>query len=163
MRLLFLDIDGVLTTTVSPLELVPSCVQRLQNVLTVSGARLVLSSSWRIEGIGADSEFQIRLKRVCREMDGHSGRFEDIVRRLHGATSSLPDQRRQDEIEEYVGRHEPDRFAAVDDWVHDFTVPPPPWLVLTDPDSGLDEAAEKSLLEILADGALSSARGTARR
>ncbi len=151
MRFLFLDIDGVLTTTLSPYEMVPACVQRLDNVLAHTGARLVISSTWRIEGIGVASEFQIQLKRICREMDGHVRRFERFVEHLHGATESLPERLRQDEIEEYVARFSPRRFAAVDDWIADFTVPPPPWLVLTDPVRGLDEEAEQELCRLLVD------------
>lgn len=64
MKVLFLDIDGVLNSDhfyvnrpkeikhlPYPLsEFDPECVKRLNKILDVTGARLVLSSSWRHDG-----------------------------------------------------------------------------------------------------------------
>lgn len=148
-RLLFLDVDGVLTTTLCPNEMVPSCVERLDRILAATGAALVISSSWRATGIGPDSELQTGLRRICREMDGHLERFERIASRLHGATARMPSGTRQDEIEQYVRVHRPQRYAAVDDWPREFASPAPGWLVLTDAAQGLDPEAEARLIELL--------------
>jgi hypothetical protein len=118
-------------------------------VLVVTGAAIVVSSSWRLDGIGPGSEIQVRLRRICREMDGHTQRFDRIAARIVGATERLRGGYRQREVESYVARHCPDRFAAVDDWLLDFSSPPPDWLVVTDPDRGLDERAVAHLIALL--------------
>ena len=48
MKICFLDLDGVLCLRSSRfLYFDPECVKRLQNVLEITGARIVISSAWR--------------------------------------------------------------------------------------------------------------------
>jgi hypothetical protein len=60
MNIIFLDIDGVLVTNQSPnmRSPTPRCVKRLNELCSITGARLVVSSVWRMKG---DLEYLNRL------------------------------------------------------------------------------------------------------
>jgi len=49
MKVLFLDVDGVLNTTKarSPMSLSKGCLSRLERIVKETGCYIVLSSSWR--------------------------------------------------------------------------------------------------------------------
>lgn len=58
LKVIFLDIDGVLCPPKSYANCVgshaapqPECIEALNAILEATGARLVISSSWRLEGI----------------------------------------------------------------------------------------------------------------
>lgn len=57
MKLLFLDVDGVLNHdkldwTNAPFVLDPACVERLKRIVTVTRTAVVLSSTWRLSDGG---------------------------------------------------------------------------------------------------------------
>jgi len=54
MKIVFLDFDGVLTTPATRFRFGdPSCVMALNRITTITDAKIVVSSTWRIEGLKA--------------------------------------------------------------------------------------------------------------
>lgn len=127
MKLLFLDIDGVLNdhsrfpNRYSGIH--ADKVQRLNRILAeLPDLQIVLSSAWRYS---FDNQF-LAQQILC--VHG-----VDCFERVHGVTALDPvpedhpsyDDRewwdsmglrwRKEQIEEYVAAHQPDRFAVVDD------------------------------------------------
>lgn len=111
MKILFLDIDGVLNCKLSD-RIDPVMVMRLNEILKLTGAKVVISSSWRM--VHTVAEIQKLL-----EAQGFVG---DII----GMTPTPPDdgrlilfsQTRGHEIESWLdlNRHlEVQRFIALDD------------------------------------------------
>lgn len=119
MKLIFLDIDGVLVNRAStrlprtPLEgrtvtastAHPSCVEQLNRVTDATGAQFVISSVWR--GLG------VKTLRGLFKKWGVKGK-------IVGRTPELRNQQRGDEIKAWLalhsgtrGRHEP--FVIIDD------------------------------------------------
>lgn len=152
MKLLFLDIDGVIAdyesngfTTNSgiivPYGFYPEYVQRLNNVITQTGCKIVVSSDWRNHFGWND----------MKEVFEHYGILSDV---LFGYTANLPSYNamtlskgRADEILNFVNLYRPDKFCAVDDL--DLS----PWI---DPESkfvktvdGIYEKHENKLIEFL--------------
>ena len=56
-KLIFLDIDGVLDTYKSRYQLDPELMERLGTLLERTGARIVVSSSWRATDVAGTVEF----------------------------------------------------------------------------------------------------------
>lgn len=119
MKLIFLDIDGVLVNrasfrlprtqcegyTATHCTAHPSCVEQLNRIVAATGARIVISSVWRCFGI-----------KTMRELFKHWGVNAKIV----GRTPEYRDRQRGDEISArltlHAGMrwsHEP--FAIIDD------------------------------------------------
>jgi len=103
MKVVFLDIDGVLnsTKTANPRSLPyvadPMLVDRYVRLIARTGAISVLTSSWRIDPIG---QFAARYWRIP---------FSDMV-------PDMPADSRDKEIKAWLARHAPDaRFAVLDD------------------------------------------------
>ena len=63
MKVIFLDIDGVITTFTWERyhHFNPVCVRMLKNILQASGYKLVISSTWRGEGINNNSHLDKEL------------------------------------------------------------------------------------------------------
>ncbi|HUU87672.1 MAG TPA: HAD domain-containing protein [Candidatus Glassbacteria bacterium] len=59
-KIIFLDFDGVLNYRDRFGELVPSCVKTLSKLLIETGAKVVISSSWRMGSWFSVSEFKER-------------------------------------------------------------------------------------------------------
>ena len=125
MKYLFLDIDGVLnheewySNRVHTLKrkewwedcFDPECVKRLNNILKETGARLVVSSSWRLDG---------ELKRYFTTV-GITTDFDvtpNIHHELPDGTYSWPD--RGEEIDGFLKDHPCDSYVILDDDL-DFT------------------------------------------
>jgi len=126
-RIIFLDIDGVLATRPALTRAMPqhtglgrnaaSVMMRsfwpqqprilraqpigfLNRVLQETGARMVVSSSWRLEGDPRPA--------LCDA--GVSGRFHE-----HWATDAYGPQR-GDEIERWLAAHPAAQYVVLDDW-----------------------------------------------
>ncbi len=103
MKVIFLDIDGVLNSTHTrnprgfPYVTDPDLVDRLRDVVAKTGAEVILSSTWRYDPVGilAAKYYEIP--------------FVDM-------TPDLPKQSRSREILQWLGEHPlVERFAVVDD------------------------------------------------
>ena len=103
MKIIFLDIDGVLNNTHTknprkfPYIVEPELIERLKRLLAATGAQIVLSSTWRYDPVG-------RLAAKHYEIP-----FIDV-------TPVLPDQPRRDEIRQWIHDHPGvERFILIDD------------------------------------------------
>jgi hypothetical protein len=107
---LFLDVDGVLHPYINPrlpmethdeLQFNPACMQLLREILSETGAAIVLSSAWRIR---ADSRNRLLIK--LRQYG---------LPPWVSVTRTLPGNQRPREILEWVEKHEPACWVALDD------------------------------------------------
>ena len=142
MKLIFLDIDGVLNRTATPgkLGFEPECVANLNRILeAVPGAMIVVISAWR---------YMITLGHM--DLEGFSLLLEShgvkCANRLHGYIGNGSDDRAF-LIEELL-----DCFPDVESWVviDDMEL----WFdcqVLCDPTIGLTRADADMAIEILRD------------
>jgi hypothetical protein len=172
MKVIFLDIDGVLNHTQTrhcvaptdeeplPIPIAPECMARLNRLIAETGAKIVISSSWR--------NFA-RWQDLGPALVRH-GLIADVI----GETPNLPNDKtwlcnwhvrkgepfgfelleRGWEIAEWISAHpEVTAFVILDDCSDmDVLVP---WLVLTHPCDGLDDPdveRAKHLLERSANG-----------
>jgi hypothetical protein len=149
VKVLFLDIDGVLnrggfSSTAQSTSFDPLAITRLNRLLAATGARLVLSSSWRyviLDGTMSLSgfEFLMRTHGLMR------GAFYD-----HTCGDEVVPERGA-QIKRWLAEHNVEGWAAVDDqplqlgdasWRH----------VRTDPTQGLTDADAARLAAILGGG-----------
>ncbi len=156
MIVLFLDFDGVINNDstwgipppspdgllVIPVE--PACIARLNALVERTGARLVISSSWRRFAGWEDLGAALARHGVIAEVIGET---PDLVnnagwlerwRLRDGAPFQYERMQRGWEIREWLAAHpEVTEFAILDDCsdMDDLK----PWLVLTDPVYGLDD------------------------
>uniref|UniRef100_A0A7S1TH69 FCP1 homology domain-containing protein n=1 Tax=Compsopogon caeruleus TaxID=31354 RepID=A0A7S1TH69_9RHOD len=71
MRVIFLDIDGVLHSVKSVTHFTESCMRELRRIIQMTGAKVVLSSNWRMnEGL---------LERASRKLQDYGIRIFDIT------------------------------------------------------------------------------------
>ena len=146
---LFLDIDGVLNHRAcfipsrggSPL--CPEAIRRLRGVVSVTGCKVVLSSTWRMLGAHVDK---------LKEAGGFPSPHDDWrTSELNGRNpgGSIIISKRGEEIAEWLDRHpEVERYAIVDD-ENDMLQEQLPFFVQTTFDTGmLDEHADR-LVHIL--------------
>lgn len=136
MKVLFLDIDGVLVTSNCEWnshrkchELNPNCVAQLKRVIAETGCTIVVSSSWR--------------KRGERWITQFLNKFGIVVHDITGDSNT-----RGNEILEWVANNPVTKFIAVDDDVFDMdkvTVVQTTWT------SGLDQEVANDLISFLKD------------
>ena len=139
IRILFLDIDGVLRRKGAPLyALEPDLCARFERVVrAVPGVQIVVTSSWR-EAFSLD---EIREHFVA-----------SVARRIVGVTPSArlrDDFDRYREVKAYLKRHDGAdvRWVAVDDDPENY--PPGAPVVMVDPEVGLDDVAAAELVRRL--------------
>lgn len=119
MKVIFLDIDGVLATRSTKWQSFhPDCVLALKKVLDVTGAVIVLSSSWRHGFIdwrkdGHPLVHHSQVLTVMREWFKECGLPPE---RLIDKTPTARTDRRGDEIDKWLkGRTDVERFVILDD------------------------------------------------
>jgi HAD domain in Swiss Army Knife RNA repair proteins len=103
MKIIFLDIDGVLNNTHTknprkfPYIVEPELVERVERLREATGAQLVLSSTWRYDPVGLLAAKHYGIP------------FFDI-------TPDLPEQPRRDEVRRWIHDHSGvERFIVIDD------------------------------------------------
>jgi hypothetical protein len=146
MKVIFLDIDGVLNTHFTTRRI--WCftfvdtrkVLRLRNIVERTGAQLVLSSTWRI----ADTP----MSKMC--LDRLKEEFERVRCPVWvDTTPHLSGCKRQKEIYAWLALHpEVDNFVILDDMWQELT-----WyddrLVTTDPFKGLNKERAELTIQML--------------
>lgn len=151
MKVVFLDIDGCLNTPRTwgawarlgrPESLEPGLVARAREICQRTGARAVLSSTWRLCAAGLPGTV------LALEQRG----WPDARRAFAGATPKLsctsrPVVRRREEIEEWLRAHpEVEAYAVVDD---DLDAEIPGRTVFVDREVGLSDANVEQAVALL--------------
>lgn len=158
MKIIFLDIDGVLVNDfnhnnriilhyqeegvehrVNYARLDPKCVGWLNKITAETGAKLCLSSTWRI---GPLSEFELTKRYLKSE-----GVEAEFVGRTPSAHECGSWGIRGIEIQDWLDRNPTDKFVIIDDSsdMEHLT----PRLTRTQPDVGLTETEAKIAIEML--------------
>lgn len=111
MKILFLDVDGVLNTSraVTMLSISKPCLRRLKKVITDTGCELVLSSTWRMH-----MDAKAKLHRVGLRFAGET--CEPFM--LEDCDDFTKDiwSKRGDEIQKWLNEHpEVTEYVIVDD------------------------------------------------
>lgn len=158
MKVIFLDCDGVLNYTkyyVTDIDsdnynedyadIDPKCVKRVLNICKETGAKIVISSDWRISWPGAKS----RLERAGFSEGLIIDKTPEFMwRRFNGHSSNL-DNSRGAEIEEWLNQHpECTNYVILDDR-EDFNEDELPHFVKVDPMYGLTDDHVKIAINIL--------------
>jgi hypothetical protein len=138
-RFIFLDLDGVLRPFHSEEMLVPECVERLNRLVEVTGAEVIITSSWRA---------QLTLEKILAEMRAVGFRHE-----LGGETPILLGQPRGVEIRAFLEQAGVVPFVILDDEI-DMDAELRKQLVLVDDAVGLQEADVDEALTVLDGGLL---------
>ncbi len=136
MNVLFLDVDGVLNSYRSSKQLDDSMIYHLGKIVSKIDLKIVLSSTWRLY---SDSlvELEVRLAK-----DGIS--IFDTTVHLMPEKMSMPPVERYFEIQEWLDRHEVEKFAILDD---DKRANIEGHFFQTDPDIGLTKEIADSVVE----------------
>ncbi len=172
IRVIFLDIDGVLNhcdtrsdvlpspTEPLPIPLAPECMARLNRLIAETGAKIVISSSWRKFACWQDLGPALVRHGLVADVIGETPDLvNDLVwlenwRVREGAAFTYERLERGWEIGEWIAAHpEVAAFAILDDCSDMDQLMP--WLVLTHPNEGLadpDVERAKWLLERSAEG-----------
>ncbi|MBV9554882.1 MAG: hypothetical protein JO032_19040, partial [Alphaproteobacteria bacterium] len=102
MKVIFLDIDGVLNSKQTPnprkfpFIVDPVLLARLERLIALTGAQPVLSSNWRYDPVGMLAVEHFRIPFI-------------------GAVPDEPDKSRCDEIRDWLRAHpDVDRFIVID-------------------------------------------------
>lgn len=116
---LFLDVDGVLNHRAvfspgsGPAPLCPKACERLKRLIAATGAKVVLSSTWRLGPIDNGNVAKLRSFGV---MDNAHQDWRTVELPHDFSKSKLIFSRRGDEIAEWLSRHpEVTSYAIVDD------------------------------------------------
>jgi hypothetical protein len=167
MRVIFLDIDGVLnnTQTVTPVDapwrgpgsvepgapewtllvpIDPVCMARLNRLVAETGAKIVMSSSWRLFARWQDLGPALARYGLVGDVIGetpdlvNNGEWLNRWRTRDGAPFQYERMQRGWEIREWLAAHpEVTEFVILDDCSDMDELKP--WLTLTHPVDGLDD------------------------
>lgn len=161
MRVIFLDIDGVLnhadTRSESPtadeplpIPIAPECMTRLNRLIAETGVKVVISSSWRLFAAWETLGPALVRRGLVGDVIGQTPDLSnDAVwlenwRVKHGSPFMFDKLERGWEIGEWIAAHpEMTQFVILDDCTDmDWLLP---WLALTHPCEGLaDEDVERA-------------------
>lgn len=141
MKLIFLDIDGVLVTTGSLMagneyKFDKVCVKNLLEIITITGAKIVISSSWR-------EEMTLNQLKLLFEKNGLGDNLI-VITPIYG-----DHEIRGSEIKAFLDSSDLkiDKFVIIDDEEEMGELSP--YLVETNFKSGIDERVKKQVLEKL--------------
>src|SRR5689334_230591 len=140
MKIIFLDIDGVLNDSSEPIIL-PECASHFKRIVKETEAKVVISSGWRRwvhGGLMTDLGFQQMLRTHC------------IVCQVVGVTPADGKvQGRGKQIAAWLAENGPvDSYVVIDDDNHDFRECGHPF-VKTDGTKGLSEQDAVRAIELL--------------
>jgi len=151
VKVLFLDVDGVLNTeSMRPRDAIHvKLLKRLSQVIAFSGARLVLSSTWRLH-----PAYRAKLLEALVSVGIDADVVIDDTPQLPLKLGPWPpaENQRAAEIVEWLAKHKPAAWAAVDDLdltQSDHASHFKGHFVRTSKESGLSEACSCALCDIL--------------
>lgn len=148
-KIIFLDLDGVITTPSSKYCLSPPHMDLLGKIIEATDAYIVISSSWRRYNLEQTIDF------ITSESNPFVGknpfpfvdRVIDITKRLRPIKMS-DYIHRGDEIQEWLDRHEVESYIILDD-INNMLESQQSHLVLTDEIDGLTEKDVEKAIGIL--------------
>lgn len=153
-KIIFVDVDGVLNTTRTARRL--NCcnkfdfvdarkILRLREIVERTGAKLVLSSTWRL---GAELDAFYLEREALRELVAEFQRLRCPL--WFDVTPYLPSAKRWQEINAWLILH-PDieEFIVLDDWGEDEFRPMMDRLVKCDPRKGLNKERMEQAIQLL--------------
>ena len=148
-----LDVDGVINTTKTKRRL-KCCdkfnfvdarkVLRLRDIVERTGAKLVLSSTWRF---GADPKAFCLEREALRELVAEFQRLRCPL--WFDTTPYLPSAKRWQEINAWLMLHDVDDFIILDDWGEEEFRPMMDHLVKCDPSKGLTKERAELAIKML--------------
>lgn len=164
MKLIFLDIDGVLNTTDHLTSLIserkeisdkfghlfdPLAVQNLEEIVRRTGAKVVISSTWRRDGLKRMRQM-FKERNINADIVGITPLFVESSRSTHYIQD---DPIRGEEIEIFKMRFESthgevESFVIIDD-NDDFLEFQMPSLVQTNEDEGLTSEKAERVIQVL--------------
>ena len=143
-KILFLDVDGVLNhdshrnwagfNSVSK-----SCCEALFAIVSETGCKIVISSTWRIA-----SYFEGNIKQCMEKSGVNSLIIDTIIGSIIGKTLDFSELDRMKEIQEWLDNNEHSSFVILDDLELDS-----PNLILTDDEVGLTFGQADRAIKIL--------------
>lgn len=156
-KLIFLDIDGVLDTYKSRYALDPVLMERLGVLLERTGAKIVISSSWRSNDVASTVEFVTDPDNPS--VNGHPFPYSDMIVGVTPILFTVKDgdidrpATRGEEIDAYLKAHPCDKYVILDDcpemlryqWPHQ---------VLVNDEFGLTDADVEKAIKILDSSAI---------
>lgn len=153
MKVLFLDVDGVLNhrgvfrTGNGASPLCKECVARLANLVGRTSASIVLSSTWRL---GGERSSHVQKLKEAGVLDRAHNDWRTIDMPVNDDAIIIPYiERRGSEIAEWLSRHpEVVRYAIVDD-DSDMLPEQLPFFVQTTFDTGLQDEHVEQIVSIL--------------
>ena len=152
MKIIFVDVDGVLNCEKTTKRLkvnyefffVDTCkVLRLRDIVERTGAKLVLSSTWRL---GADPKAFYIEREALRELVAEFRRVRCPL--WFDVTPCLPHAKRWQEINAWLMNHDTDDFIILDD-VGEELKPFDDKLVLTNVHDGLTKERAELAISLL--------------
>ena len=123
MKVVFLDIDGVLTLSVTGYQFDTDCIERLRSLVKETGATVVLCSSWKDETL-------------AKTLLGLPPRLVEVV---SGQTPNIPGCIKGEEIEAWLEGNPVESWIAVDDRPVEYLPGQQDRIVVTDRKTGLTE------------------------
>jgi hypothetical protein len=143
MKVLFLDVDGVLNQEVDTGEFFTfseidfNCLLQLASIIEDTGAKIVVSSSWRLPTLGSnDPHFKLnKLK----------NKLSILGLTVHDVTPEMVMEPRSSEIDAWLSQNpEVTNFVILDDFIgldlmDEFELHHKKHLVVTDPQIGLTQ------------------------
>ncbi len=152
MKLIFLDIDGVLNRDSTEIAAPSGCmfvedelVKKLHRIYCETHAKIVLSSSWRMGWY--DIEFGKTDTHNAEDYTALAGKLLSFGIPINGYTEMLYDQSRADEITKYLkNAKDVEAFVILDDMrIKGYKE----HQIMTDPETGLTENDVKKAIALL--------------
>ena len=153
MKIIFVDVDGVLNCEKTTKRLkvnyefffVDTCkVLRLRDIVERTGAKLVLSSTWRL---GADPKAFYIEREALRELIAEFRRVRCPL--WFDVTPYLPRAKRWQEVNAWLINNDVEDFIILDDWGEDEFRPMMDHLVKCDPRKGLTKERAELAISML--------------
>lgn len=110
MKVIFLDVDGVLNYIGSP-SLDDECFRNLQEIVQKTDAKILLISTWRIA-------YQSGMKHPMVSL--LNSKFEQFGLELYGLAPYLND-RRSVEVSMYLGENDVSQYLIIDDTDYEYS------------------------------------------
>lgn len=141
-KIIFLDIDGVMNHEHSEEDMDSNCLYELKQIVDATGAKIVLTSSWRLYFLRGDEN---PIKKYFE------GRLKLYGMELYDVTPNIENVKRADEIKSWLKEHKNvSAYLILDDCMFPGFAKMKDHICLTDwSDGGLTRKYRERAIEIL--------------